>query len=140
MYTFELDSAGEDIGIGFELQVVTIVLLGGVSIFGGRGTILGVALAAFIYAGLHSVLLLSSGFNDKDFLDRLGRAADPQRADPEHAVSTCGGRASGSDGVARVGARWRRSGRVLSAGRQTRWTVTPDAASARPPVLAAPVT
>jgi rhamnose transport system permease protein len=52
MYTFELASAGEGIGIGFELQVVTIVLLGGVSIFGGRGTILGVALAAFIYAGL----------------------------------------------------------------------------------------
>jgi rhamnose transport system permease protein len=67
IYTFELDSAGENIGIGFELQVVTIVLLGGVSIFGGRGTILGVALAAFIYAGLHSVLLLSSGFNDQDF-------------------------------------------------------------------------
>jgi len=67
MYTFELDSAGENIGIGFELQVVTIVLLGGVSIFGGRGTILGVALAAFIYAGIHSVLLLSSGFNDQDF-------------------------------------------------------------------------
>jgi rhamnose transport system permease protein len=67
MYTFELDSAGEGIGIGFELQVVTIVLLGGVSIFGGRGTILGVALAAFIYAGLHSVLLLSNGFTDQDF-------------------------------------------------------------------------
>jgi rhamnose transport system permease protein len=67
LYTFELDSAGENIGIGFELQVVTIVLLGGVSIFGGKGTIVGVALAAFIYAGLHSVLLLSSGFNDQDF-------------------------------------------------------------------------
>ncbi len=68
LYTFELDSAGENIGIGFELEVVTIVLLGGVSIFGGRGTIIGVALAAFLYAGLHSLLLLSSGFNDNDFL------------------------------------------------------------------------
>jgi len=47
--------------------VITIVLLGGVSIFGGRGTVLGVALAAFVYAGLHSVLLLSSSFNDNDF-------------------------------------------------------------------------
>jgi rhamnose transport system permease protein len=68
LYTFELSSAGENIGIGFELEVVTIVLLGGVSIFGGRGTILGVSLAAFIYAGLHSSLLLSSGFDDNDFL------------------------------------------------------------------------
>jgi rhamnose transport system permease protein len=67
LYTFELSSAGESIGIGFELKVITIVLLGGVSIFGGRGTIIGVALAAFVYAGLHSVLLLSSSFNDNDF-------------------------------------------------------------------------
>jgi rhamnose transport system permease protein len=67
LYTFELSSAGESIGIGFELKVITIVLLGGVSIFGGRGTVLGVALAAFVYAGLHSVLLLSSSFNDNDF-------------------------------------------------------------------------
>ena len=67
LYTFELSSAGENIGIGFELKVITIVLLGGVSIFGGRGTVFGVALAAFVYAGLHSVLLLSSSFNDNDF-------------------------------------------------------------------------
>jgi rhamnose transport system permease protein len=67
LYTFELSSAGENIAIGFELKVITIVLLGGVSIFGGVGTILGVALAAFVYAGLHSVLLLSSSFNDNDF-------------------------------------------------------------------------
>jgi len=67
LYTFELSSAGESIGIGFELKVITIVLLGGVSIFGGRGTIIGVALAAFVYAGLHSVLLLSNSFNDNDF-------------------------------------------------------------------------
>jgi rhamnose transport system permease protein len=67
LYAFELSSAGENIGIGFELQVVTIVLLGGVSIFGGKGTILGVALAAFVYAGLRSALLLTSSFNENDF-------------------------------------------------------------------------
>jgi rhamnose transport system permease protein len=67
LYAFELSSAGENIGIGFELQVVTIVLLGGVSIFGGRGTILGVALAAFVYAGLRSALLLTSSFDENDF-------------------------------------------------------------------------
>jgi rhamnose transport system permease protein len=67
LYAFELSSAAENIGIGFELQVVTIVLLGGVSIFGGRGTILGVALAAIVYAGLRSALLLTSSFNENDF-------------------------------------------------------------------------
>ena len=67
LYAFELSSAGENIGIGFELQVITIVLLGGVSIFGGTGTILGVALAAFVYAGLRSALLLTTSFNENDF-------------------------------------------------------------------------
>ena len=67
LYVFELSSAGENIGIGFELQVITIVLLGGVSIFGGKGTILGVALAAFVYGGLRSALLLTSSFNENDF-------------------------------------------------------------------------
>jgi rhamnose transport system permease protein len=67
LYAFELSSAAENIGIGFELQVVTIVLLGGVSIFGGRGTILGVALAAAVYALLRSGLLLTSSFNENDF-------------------------------------------------------------------------
>jgi rhamnose transport system permease protein len=67
LYAFELSSAGENIGIGFELQVITIVLLGGVSIFGGRGTILGVTLAAFIYAGLRSALLLGTSINENDY-------------------------------------------------------------------------
>ena len=67
LYAFELSSAAENIAIGFELQVVTIVLLGGVSIFGGKGSILGVALAALVYAGLRSALLLTSSFNENDF-------------------------------------------------------------------------
>jgi rhamnose transport system permease protein len=67
LYAFELASATENIGIGFELQVVTIVLLGGVSIFGGRGSILGVALAAAVYALLRAALLLTSSFNENDF-------------------------------------------------------------------------
>jgi rhamnose transport system permease protein len=67
LYAFELSSATENIGIGFELQVVTIVLLGGVSIFGGKGSILGVALAAIVYALLRSALLLTSSFDENDF-------------------------------------------------------------------------
>jgi rhamnose transport system permease protein len=67
LYAFELSSAAENIGIGFELQVVTIVLLGGVSIFGGKGSIFGVFLAALVYAGLRSGLLLTSSFTENDF-------------------------------------------------------------------------
>jgi rhamnose transport system permease protein len=67
LYAFELASASENIAIGFELQVVTIVLLGGVSIFGGKGSILGVFLAALVYAGLRSGLLLTNSFTENDF-------------------------------------------------------------------------
>jgi rhamnose transport system permease protein len=67
LYAFELASASENIAIGFELQVITIVLLGGVSIFGGRGSILGVLLAALVYAGLRSGLLLTTSFTENDF-------------------------------------------------------------------------
>src|SRR5205807_1179708 len=37
------------------------------AIFIGKGTILGVALAAFVYAGLRSALLLTSSFDENDF-------------------------------------------------------------------------
>ncbi|HEY6542009.1 MAG TPA: hypothetical protein VIZ18_13785, partial [Ktedonobacteraceae bacterium] len=49
-------SARPDNAVGFELEVVTVVLLGGVNIFGGRGTLLGVILAIFIVAVLQNVL------------------------------------------------------------------------------------
>ena len=53
-------SARADLAQGMTLTVVTIVLLGGVSIFGGRGTILGVALAALALALLGNVLRLTN--------------------------------------------------------------------------------
>jgi rhamnose transport system permease protein len=67
LYAFELNSAAEGIGIGFELRVITIVLLGGVSIFGGRGTIVGVVLAGFLFAGLQSFVLVATTLNENDF-------------------------------------------------------------------------
>src|SRR5205085_7177212 len=60
LYTFRLSTAVQDNGIGLELSVVTIVLLGGVSIFGGRGTIVGVVLAIAVFAGLQNALFLSN--------------------------------------------------------------------------------
>ena len=60
LYTFRLSTAVQDNGVGLELSVVTIVLLGGVSIFGGRGTIVGVVLAIAVFAGLQSALFLTN--------------------------------------------------------------------------------
>jgi rhamnose transport system permease protein len=58
LWTLRFASARYDSGTGLELNVVTIVLLGGVSIFGGRGTILGVVLAVAVLAILQSALTL----------------------------------------------------------------------------------
>lgn len=58
--TARFASARADIGQGLTLTVVTIVVLGGVNIFGGRGTILGVVLAALTLAVLGNVLRLTS--------------------------------------------------------------------------------
>jgi len=48
MLTSRLGSTRPSIALGWELDVVTIVVLGGVSIQGGSGTIPGVVLAAFV--------------------------------------------------------------------------------------------
>ena len=46
--TSRLGSTRPSIALGWELEVVTMVVLGGVSILGGSGTIGGVVLAALI--------------------------------------------------------------------------------------------
>src|SRR5207245_1349578 len=56
LWTLRFASARYDSGVGMELFVVTIVLLGGVSIFGGRGTILGVVLATAVLGTLQTAL------------------------------------------------------------------------------------
>ena len=58
--TSRLSSARADAGQGMTLTVVTVVLLGGVNIFGGRGTIPGVVLAAAVLAVLGNVLRLTN--------------------------------------------------------------------------------
>jgi rhamnose transport system permease protein len=57
--TSRLSSARADAGTGLTLGVVTAVLLGGVNIFGGSGTIPGVVLAVFTLAVLQNALRLA---------------------------------------------------------------------------------
>jgi rhamnose transport system permease protein len=56
-------TAAANVGQGFELTAITAVLLGGVSIFGGRGTIVGVILALFLLGGIQKALLLSESIS-----------------------------------------------------------------------------
>ena len=56
LWTLRFASARYDAGVGMELYVVTIVLLGGISIFGGRGTIRGVVLAVAVLGTLQTAL------------------------------------------------------------------------------------
>ncbi len=55
VYVAHLGQAKSDAGTGYELMAITAVVLGGASIFGGRGTILGTVL------GLFSIVLLQNG-------------------------------------------------------------------------------
>ena len=64
IYTLRYNSARADNANGVELVAVAAVLLGGVSIFGGRGTVLGVATALLAMAGLRNVLFLDDVSNE----------------------------------------------------------------------------
>jgi rhamnose transport system permease protein len=58
LWTMRFATSRFDAGTGLELNVVAIALLGGVSIFGGRGSILGVVLAASVLACFLEALTL----------------------------------------------------------------------------------
>jgi rhamnose transport system permease protein len=64
LLTFRLDTAVQNNGLGLELDVVAIVLLAGVSIFGGKGSLAGVVLAVLAFAGIQNALLLTN-FNQE---------------------------------------------------------------------------
>src|SRR4029079_12968595 len=57
--TSRLSTARADAAQGMTLTVVTVVLLGGVNIFGGRGTIPGVVLAVLVVAVMQNALRLA---------------------------------------------------------------------------------
>ena len=55
IYVAHLGQAKSDAGTGYELMAITAVVLGGASIFGGRGTVLGTVL------GLAAIVILQNG-------------------------------------------------------------------------------
>jgi simple sugar transport system permease protein len=54
-----LGSGSSNAGVGFELEVIAAVVLGGTSLFGGRGTMLGTILGALTVAVIGNGLILS---------------------------------------------------------------------------------
>lgn len=60
LYTARVGSVRGDIGVGFELDIITMVLLGGVSIFGGKGTLWGVLLSILIVLNLRNGMALAN--------------------------------------------------------------------------------
>ena len=59
IYVAHLGQAKSDAGTGFELMAITAVVLGGASIFGGRGTVFGTVLGLFAIVVLQNGLRLS---------------------------------------------------------------------------------
>ena len=59
VFTARLANARANTAVGFELDIITIALLGGVSVFGGRGRLTGVLWALVLVATIRNVLGLS---------------------------------------------------------------------------------
>jgi rhamnose transport system permease protein len=58
LYAARVGAVRGDVALGFELDVITIVLLGGVSIFGGKGTLVGTLLSVLIVLNLRNGMAL----------------------------------------------------------------------------------
>jgi rhamnose transport system permease protein len=56
VFTARLANARADNAVGLELDVITVALLGGVSVFGGRGSLTGVFFALVLIAALRNIL------------------------------------------------------------------------------------
>jgi rhamnose transport system permease protein len=60
MLTSRLGSTLSNVGLGLELLAITVVVLGGTDIFGGRGTILGTVIALFAVMAVRESLVISN--------------------------------------------------------------------------------
>lgn len=100
----QLSVVESGIGIGFELLVVTAVVVGGVSVRGGVGSITGVALAALLLAMVRTVLVFLKLGETATFWERavhgafilgavvLDHVARPVGSAPPQPVESGGGR------------------------------------------------
>jgi rhamnose transport system permease protein len=59
IFVSRVSTTRSDMGTGLELDVITAVVLGGTSIFGGRGTIVGTLLGLVVVQALKNGLLLA---------------------------------------------------------------------------------
>lgn len=60
LYAARVGAVRGDVAFGFELDIITIVLLGGVSIFGGKGTLIGTGLSILIVLNLRNGMALAN--------------------------------------------------------------------------------
>lgn len=60
LYASRLGNVRANAAEGFELDIITIVLLGGVSIFGGKGTMLGVGLSLLVVLNMRNGMSLAN--------------------------------------------------------------------------------
>jgi rhamnose transport system permease protein len=60
LFAARLGAVRGDVALGFELDIITMVLLGGVSIFGGSGTLYGVLLSILIVLNLRNGMSLAN--------------------------------------------------------------------------------
>ena len=58
LYAARVGAVRGDVALGFELDIITIVLLGGVSIFGGSGTLVGTLMSVLIVLNLRNGMAL----------------------------------------------------------------------------------
>ena len=81
IFVSRVSTTRSDMGTGLELDVITAVVLGGTSIFGGRGTIIGTVLGLILIQALKNGLSLA-GVKGDGTIVVIGVGADP--GDPDH--------------------------------------------------------
>lgn len=60
LYAARVGAVRGDVALGFELDIITMVLLGGVSIYGGKGTLVGTLLSILIVLNLRNGMALQN--------------------------------------------------------------------------------